>query len=76
MSSEESGVDYENEVIILKSMPWHSVHVGQLFHRLDVKGLEDKSPQARRQMKKRVTGEISCRPSPIGDLPSWAVTDN
>ena len=76
ISSEESGVDDENEVIILKSMPWRSVHVGQLFHRLDVKSLEDKSPQARRQMKKRVTGEISSRPRPIGDLPSWAVTDN
>ena len=53
MSSEESGVD-ENEVIIVKSLPWHSVHVGQLFRRLDEKGLEEKSPQARRQMKKCV----------------------
>lgn len=75
MSSEESGVDDENEVIILKSLPWRSVHVGQLFRRLDEKGLEEKSPQARRQMKKRVTGEISCRPRPVGDLPPWAVTD-
>ena len=76
MSSEESGVDDENEVIILKSPPWRSVHVGQLFRRLDEKGLKEKSPQARCQMKKHVTGEISCRPRPISDLPPWAVTDN
>ena len=75
MSSEESGVDDKNEVIILKSMPWRFVLVGQLFRRLDEKSLEDKSPQARRQMK-RVTGEISCCSRPIGDLPPWAVTDN
>ena len=76
MSSEESGVDAENEVIILKSMPWSFVHVGQLFHRLDEKSLEDKSPQVRYQMKKHVTGEIFCRPRPKGDLPPCAVTDN
>ena len=76
MSSEESGIDDENEVIIVKSLPWRSVHVGQMFRRLDDKGLEEKSPQARRQTKKRVTGEISSRPKPVGDLPPWAVADN
>ena len=76
MSSEESGIDDENEVIILKSLPWRSVHVGQMFRRLDDKTLGEKSPQARRQMKRRVTGETSSRPRPTGDLPPWAVTGN
>ena len=76
MSSEESGMDDENEVIIVKSLPWRSVHVDQMFRRLDDKTLGEKSPQARCQMKRRVTGETSSRPMPTGDHPSWAVTGN
>ena len=76
MSSEESGIDDENEVIILKSLPWRSVHVDEMFHHLDDKNLGEKSPQAWRQMKRHVTGKTSSRPMPTGDLPSWAVTGN
>ena len=71
MLSGESDIDDENEVTIVKSLPWHSVHVDQMIRHLDDKGLEEKSPQAWYQAKKRATG----RPKPIGDLPPWAVTD-
>ena len=46
MSSEESATDAEDEVIIVKPLPWRSVHVDQLFRRLDDKTLGEKSPQA------------------------------
>ena len=76
MSSDESATDEDDEVIVVKQLPWRSVHVGQMFRHLDDKGLKEKSPQARRQMKRRVKGHISNCPRPIGDIPSWAVTDN
>ena len=72
MSSDESATDEDDEVIVVKQLPWRSVHVGQMFRHLDDKGLKEKSPQARRQMKRRVKGHISNRPRPIGDIPSWA----
>lgn len=75
MSSEESATDEDDEVIVIRSLPWRSVHVDRLFERLDHKAREQKSPQARRQMKRRVTGDPSNRPRPIGDSPTWAVND-
>ena len=73
MSSEESGVDDENEVIIVKLLPWRSSYVNQMFTRLDEKAIAEKSPQSRCQMKKRVTGEASARSKPTSEIPSWAV---
>ncbi len=75
MSSEESATDGEDEVMLVKTLPWRSEYVEELFWRLDYKALVEKSPQARRQMMHRVIGDPSSRPRPIGDLPSWAVTD-
>ena len=76
MSSEESGVDDDNEVIIVKPLPWRSSYVNQMFRRLDDKVIAEKSPQSRRQMKKRVTGEPSIRSKPTGsEIPSWAVAN-
>ena len=46
MSSKESATDAEDEVIIVKPLPWRSVHMDQLFWRLDDKTLGEKSPQA------------------------------
>ena len=73
LSSEESGMDDENEVIIVKHLPWRSSYVNQMFNRLDEKAITEKSPQSRRQMKKRVTGEASARSKPAGEIPPWAV---
>ena len=58
-SSEESRMDDDNEVIIVKPLPWHSSYVNQMFHRFDDKVIAEKSPQLQCKMKKRVTGEPS-----------------
>ena len=74
MSSEESEIDEEDEVLTIHPLPWRSAKVDALFHKLDETTFKAKSPQARRQMKKRVLGTESSRsyPSSAG-VPSWAV---
>lgn len=71
-SSEES--DQENEeIIIVKPLPWRSERCTQLFHQLDEKNEEGKSAQAKRQKRRRIEGLVSStRPQPLG-LPKWAV---
>ena len=48
MSSEESDVDNGDEVLVVRSLPWHSSQVNQLLQQLDVKSLLEKKPLARR----------------------------
>ena len=72
MSSEES--DLENDdVIIVKPLPWRSPRVDKVFHELDAANENAKSKQAVRQKRKRVTGTASSdRPKP-DNLPKWAL---
>ena len=70
MSSEESGDD---NTIIMKPLLWRAERVDRFFRTLDGKACDAKSPQAKRQTKKRVIGEPSTRPIPSAHgLPSWA----
>ena len=71
MSSEESGEDDGEEVIITKPLPWLSPHVSHFFRKLDEAALKGKSPQARRQVKKRKKVPLSSRRIPSDDYPSW-----
>lgn len=74
MSSEESSIDEDNEVIVVKSIPWRSEQVNDFFQRLDRRIQTDKSPQAARQMKRRVTSALaSSRPKPgsPSQYPAW-----
>ena len=64
MSSEESDLDNEEEVLTLHPLPWRAEKVDMLFRKLDEITLKAKSPQARRQMKRRVLGAVSGRSSP------------
>lgn len=48
MSSEESGGD-NDEIIIVKTLPWRNSKVTQFFQSLDEKGTESKTTQAKRQ---------------------------
>ena len=74
MSSEESGYDEEEEVLFVHPLPWRSAKVDHFFSTLDKKGMETKSPQARRQMKKRVQGSVSVHNIPLDHcLPKWAI---
>lgn len=62
MSSEESGED-DGEVLILSQT---TDRVDDFLKKLDDNVKAEKSPQARRQMKKRVLGEASSCPIPVG----------
>ena len=72
ISSEDSGVDDGDEVLIVRPLPWRSTRVDHMFTDLDKKSLDDKSPLAKRQMKRRVLGQHSQRPKPVVEgLSQW-----
>ena len=65
MSSDESGVESGDEHIFINHpLPWRSSKVEKFFTTLDEAAYQGKSPQAKRQMKKRCMGEISSREKP------------
>ena len=76
MSSEES--DSENEeMLVVKPLPWRSDKVTQFFQQLDEKIERSKKAQARRQRKRRViSNAFSTRPRPIATLPVWSVVES
>ena len=69
MSSEESGDD---DTLVVRPLPWRSDLVNTFFANLDKKNMEEKSPQARRQLKGRLSGSPSSRPT-YEHLPQWAL---
>ena len=76
MSSEDSGSDEGDEILIIRPIPCRSSKVDRMFSDLDQKTFEDKSPRARRQMKQRKVGIPSKRPRPTHDcIPQWALSD-
>ena len=75
MSSEESDVDNGDEVLVVRSLPWRSSQVNQLFQRLDDVRLLEKKPLALRQTKRRVVGAPSNCPIPCGNVPAWVVAE-
>ena len=71
MSSDSSGEDDGDEVIIVHPLPWISADRQSSKSMLDEEIKKGRSPQARRQMKRRVTGTPSSRPCPADvDVPS------
>ena len=71
MSSDSSGEDEGEEVIAVHPLPWLSADVAAFKKKLDDQTLQEKSPQARRQMKRRVIGRNSSRSCPANlDLPA------
>ena len=77
MSSEESDVD-EEEVLVVKQLPWRSQKVNRFLNGLDEKHEQHKSPQARRQEKRRVRDRdvVSSRPRPsLTDQPDWVFAE-
>ena len=68
MSSEES----ENDFITVHPLPWRSDYVSSMFSKIDSYILNQKSAQAKRQMKSRKNGSPSIRSPPSG-APEWAL---
>ena len=74
-SSEESGTDDGEQVLIVHALPWRSNRVDQMFRSLDENALSLRSPQGRRQMKRRVAGSASTRlQCQIEGIPKWAIS--
>lgn len=73
MSSEESG---EDDTIIVKPLLWRAAKLNRFFHSLDEANNEVKTPQAKRQKRRRVfSEEASVREKPNPDsnsIPEWA----
>ena len=69
ISSEESGDD---DTLVIKPLRWRSDLVNTFFANLDKQNMEEKSPQARRQLKSRLSGTPSSRPA-HEPLPQWAL---
>lgn len=74
MSSEESAIEDEEEVMLVKPLTWLSDSVLKFKKTLDERIVKEKSSLARRQMKKRLQGMPSTRPMPDG-LPQWAIAE-
>ena len=66
MSSEESAIEDEGEILFVHPLSWRSAKVDMFFCYFGPDRQEDKSPQALRQMKKLVIGSQSTR-----EIPCW-----
>ena len=67
MSSDENGGE---DTIIVHPLPWRTEYVNQMFQRIDAYCSSRKSPQARRQTRKRSMGSSSTRPKPTNGVSS------
>ena len=75
MSSDESGKEADEDVIFVHKFPWRSQRAQEMLDHLDDKHIRDKTPLARRQTKKRLSGPTSTRPRPTSSCPSWALVN-
>lgn len=75
MSSEESDVDGEEDVLRVHDLPWRKPSVKRMFNTLDSESVKRKTPQSKRQMKRRVMGGVSSRSKPVS-IPKWATASN
>ncbi len=71
MSSEESDVDREEDVLRVHDLLWRKQAVKKMFATLDSESVKRKTSQSKRQMKRRVIGGVSTRPKPVS-IPKWA----
>ena len=72
MSSEESDVDGDEDILEVHDLPWRKPSVKKMFA---TESLKRRSAQAKRQMKRRVLGRDSTRPQPAS-IPKWAMELN
>ena len=71
MSSEESEVDGDEDVLSVHNLPWRKAAVKKMFDTLDAEIAKTKTPQSRRQLKRRIDGSSSTRSQP-SSAPKWA----
>lgn len=72
ISSDESDIEEERHILVVRELPWRNDRVSKFFTKLDEAHEHRKSEQATRQTKLRIIkGKISARPEP-SNIPSWA----
>ena len=71
MSSEESDIDGEEDVLNVHNLPWRKPAIKKMFATLDAESSKRKTAQSRRQMKRRIVGRDSIRSQPAS-IPKWA----
>lgn len=74
MSSDSSGEEDGDEILVVHPIPWISAAMTAFKCKLDEQIKQGRSPQARRQMKRRAIGLSSTRPCP-DDIPTWALKE-
>ena len=73
ISSEDDNDDEDEDVFVIRPLPWRSTAVDNFFKSLDAHSKGQKTKQAVRQMKSRVLGAPSSRPKPLDKtIPKWA----
>ncbi|XP_062616427.1 uncharacterized protein LOC134278119 [Saccostrea cucullata] len=76
MSSEEEVVSDDEQIFIVKPLPWRSEEYNKYMEDLDSKYERNQSSRSKRQMIKRVKGDIpSIRPKPthVKEGHEWVV---
>jgi hypothetical protein len=74
MSSDESEIEDGEEVLLVHPLPFLSSAVEDLKRNLDEQIKAGRTPQARRQLKKRLVGCPSMRGAG-SSLPPWCIKD-
>lgn len=62
MSSEDDNADEDEDVFVIRPLPWRSTAVDNFFKSLDAHSKGQKTKQSVRQMKSRILGDPSRRP--------------
>ena len=73
MSSEESGMDEDEEVTMVKCLSWCRDQVNELLKCIDDRINQEKSSQAQQQAKKKVSSLQTSRAKPGTDYPVYMV---
>jgi hypothetical protein len=72
-SEEDNDGEDDDDVFVVRPLPWRSTAVDNFFKSLDTHSKSNKTKQAVRQMKSRVLGAPSSRPKPLDKtIPKWA----
>ena len=70
MSSEDSATKGDEEVIMVKTLPWRSDQVNQMMKRLDDKIHSEKSAQAKHRVASLSASSSRSKPA-SGNFPAW-----
>ena len=75
MSSEQSGEEGDEPVILVKPLLWRGEQVNKLFRQLEQKIAAERTPQARCQLMCRVVASEPSRTAPVEDISGFLVAN-